>query len=115
MKKHILLIIAVVFYSLLYVATSYPGSCLEDCQKITDLDTTLRKNRDYVYGVTRCTVYAGSDTLCVYVKDTTGINWNLLADTTCILATSKGLLRQKVFILKSATYPPDTLARKTCL
>lgn len=113
--KSAILTMILIVYALLYMATSKEPICLEDCQKIGDLNSALRENREsYFRYASRCTYYGQSDTICVSVKDTLGINWNLFADTVCLLATQKGLLRQKIFILKIGIYPPDTLARKVC-
>lgn len=113
-KKLFLPLICIV-YALLYMATSVPDRCYEDCQKINELNEALRVNRSaYFYGSGRCTYSGQSDTLCVSVKDTLGINWNLFADTVCSIATQKGLLRQKIFIIAGGAFPPDTLARKEC-
>lgn len=110
----IILSICIIFYALLYIGTRKDPKCEEECQKLSALYTSLTLNRNYVYGVYRCTYRLVSDSLCVYVKDTTGINWNLFADTVCIIATSSGLPRQKIFILNNMVFPPDTLARKDC-
>ena len=112
--KSAILPLILIGYALLYIATK-KNTCFEDCQKINELNQALLQNRQsYFYGAGRCTYRGQSDTLCVSVKDTLGINWNLFADTVCLLATQKGLLRQKIFILKTGIYPPDTLARKVC-
>jgi hypothetical protein len=115
--KFFFLSFILITYALLYMATTVPGSynCDTDCEMMIAVDTILRKNRDYVYYANRCNQPVASDSICVLVKDTTGIDWNLLADTVCQIATSKGLLRQKVFILKTtSTGFPDTVARKQC-
>jgi hypothetical protein len=114
-RKPVILSLILIAYALLYIATKPNFPCEGDCAKVQAVDSTIRKGREsYVLGTVRCSWGYVSDTLCVYVKDTSGVNWNLLADTTCIIATQSGLLQQKVFILKSNTYPPDTLARKIC-
>lgn len=114
MGKYIAFILVLLFFSLLYTATSFPFSCEDDCAKVYAVDTTMSRNRDYVYWVGRCSGNRQSDSLCVYVKDTTGINWDLLADTVCMVSTQNGLPRQKVFIIKNNVFPPDTVARKIC-
>jgi hypothetical protein len=103
-------------YSLLYMATSYEKECIGECDKLLHLHETLSSNREhYFYGVHRCTYpQQSSDTLCVYVKDTLGIDWNLFADTVCQAATNNGLPGQSIFILNQSIFPPDTLARKVC-
>ena len=108
-------IVILLFYMCLYMATKYVPECYEDCEKRRQIDASLSVGRNYFYGTYRCTNTAVSDTLCVYVKDTTGINWNLFADTVCSVATSYGLIRQKVFIIKQGSiFPLDTVARKQC-
>ena len=79
------------------------------------VDSLLRANRDYVYYASWCNPPVHSDSICVWVKDTSGIDWNLLADTVCQVATLKGLLQKKIFILKSnSTGFPDTVVQKQC-
>ncbi len=112
--KRLILPAVLVIYAALYVATSYPAQCSEDCMKINQLDTTLAGKFTYYYGAYRCTYFANTDTLCIYVKDSTGINWNNFADTVCIYANSVGLYNQKLFVLRYNVFPPDTLARKNC-
>ena len=103
--KSLILPLILIGYALLYMATKVASPCLEDCQKISELNQALLQNRQsYCYGAGRCTYRGQSDTLCVSVKDTLGINWNLFADTVCLLATQKGLVRQKIFILKLRYY-----------
>ena len=102
-------------YALLYTATSKQVPCDDDCEKTGRVFQQLSTNRTYVYGVYRCTQPRPSDTLCVLVRDTSGINWNMFADTACKIATQQGLLQQKIFILKNGTNPYDTLAKKLCL
>lgn len=117
MKKHkfFLLFIIVCIYSLLFIATKRDIPCEGDCELVSNFGNAIRLGREsYVYGAYRCSRNYISDTLCVYVKDTTGINWNLLSDTACIIATQKGLLQQKIFIIKNSVFPPDTVARKQC-
>jgi hypothetical protein len=114
LTKSLILLVVIGFYSLLYIATTPPERCFEDCQKLSKLNDLLRKDRNYLYGVHRCTSRYSLDTLCINVKDTTGVNWNLLADTVCLYAKSVGLSQQMVLVLNNAIYPPDTLARKKC-
>ena len=114
LTKRLILFTVVAFYALLYVATKPAERCFDDCQKLNDLDELLMKDRSYVYGVSRCLPVYTDTLLCVGVKDTIGINWDLLADTICLYANSVGLSRQTILILNHQVYPPDTLARKKC-
>ncbi len=109
-----LFLLIVAAYSFLYLATSYHVPCEGDCEKVSVVHQKIRNNREsYVYSVNRCSRNLVSDTLCVYVKDTVGIDWNFLADSTCYFATQAGLPRQKIFILKSG-FPTDTLVIRQC-
>lgn len=112
--KLLILSLILIIYASLYIATSKDVPCEGDCEKLSQITYALSNSRTYVFGVYRCTQPRISDSLCVYVKDTLGINWNLFADTVCIIATQHGLLQQKIFVLKTGTSPPDTLARKIC-
>jgi len=115
LTKGLILFGVVLFYAFLYIGTTYPVRCEEDCQKISRLDTTLRGKYDYVHWASRCTNSPTSDTLCIWVKDTTGINWNAFADTICLYSNSVGLYQQKLFLIKSNIAAlPDTVARKQC-
>lgn len=117
MKKiKLLLLLAIcVFYSFLFIATKPNVPCDDDCEKINAVDSRLRTTREgYIFAVGRCSYKRISDSLCVYVRDTTGINWNLLADTVCMIATENGLPPQKVLIMKVGTSPLDTLVKKQC-
>lgn len=114
--KFLILSLILMGYALLYMATS-KETCFEECEKIYKLNESLKLNRPYVLGASRCVyTYRTVDSLCVQVKDTIGINWNLLADTVCMIAAQKGLLNQKVLILvyRNATFTYDTLAYKQC-
>ena len=111
--RSLILFTVVAFYALLYWATSV-NKCNEDCQKQIELSALLAKNRTYVYGAWRCSLSYNSDTLCVTLKDTVGVNWALLADTACLYANSVGLYHQKIFLIKNGVFPPDTVARKQC-
>ncbi|MCX6316160.1 MAG: hypothetical protein NTW29_02640 [Bacteroidetes bacterium] len=112
--KHFLLVLILFVYAGLYIATSTPDKCDNDCERTNQTFMNLRLNRPYVSTLYRCTNRQGSDTLCVFVSDTTGIDWNLFADTACMVASQNGLPRQKIFIIKSGATPPDTLAKKVC-
>jgi len=113
--KNLLFVVILLSYSLLYIATSYQVPCEEDCEKMDNFNTAIRNGRDgYVLWSYRCGPNPNTDTICVFVKDTLGVNWNLLADTACIIATQKGLLQQKILIIKNFSSPVDTLARKSC-
>ena len=115
LTKSLILLVVVVFYSLLYIATKPGMPCDEACQKLYRLDTTLIGKFNYFYGVDRCTGSWSSDTLCVRVKDTSGIDWNRFADTVCSFANSVGLYQQKIFLIRNRiASPPDTVARKQC-
>jgi hypothetical protein len=113
-RSGLLLLTILAFYAVLHMATSYQPRCEDDCQKIQNIYTHINANHPYVWNLRRCTFQPVSDTLCVYVKDTTGINWNLLADSTCYFANQEGLPRQKVFVIRQTQFPPDTLARVQC-
>jgi len=111
--KVLLLPLILISYALLYIATTKVFICNEDCNNVMRVDTTLTRRYNYVWNVARCGANVVTDTLCIYVKDTAGINWDLFADTTCQVATQVGLSRQKIFIIK-ATTPFDTLVKKQC-
>jgi hypothetical protein len=112
--KWLILPLILIVYAFLYIATTKNVECEGDCDKVYQTGKSLSNSRTYVLSTYRCTLPGVSDTLCIYVKDTIGINWNLFADTVCIIATQQGLIRQKIFVLKNGTSPPDTLARKVC-
>jgi len=117
MKKIKLLILPflLLLFSILFMATSKQPICDRDCSAVINVGTALRNGRiSYVEGVFRCGYSLVSDTLCVFVKDTTGIDWNSLADTTCMIAAQNGLSGQKIFIVKNFSFPSDTVARKIC-
>ena len=108
-KKWLIFIVVVAFYSALAIATDKFPQCSDVCMKSYGVDTLLRK-RSYVFYTMRT-----SDTsFCVFVKDTTGINWNLLSDTTCLIMNSRGLNHFHVFIVNNTINPWDTLANKKC-
>lgn len=109
----VILVLIICLYAFMYTDTK-TYSCSDDCQKIYALDTTLMHDRDYIFGVYRCSRNSISDTICIIVKDTTGVNWDLFADTVCAMATQKGLNQQKLFIIKNGSFPLDTLVKKQC-
>jgi hypothetical protein len=114
-KNWVLLPVILLGYTLLFMATKIAEPCDDDCQKVRAVDDALRTNREgYIYATGRCSYNRVSDSLCVMVRDTTGIDWNLLADTACIIATQKGLPHQQIFVVKIGTSPMDTLAKKRC-
>lgn len=113
-KNKLLLPVILLGYAFLYIATSYSTPCVDDCEKTSKTYQALSATRNYVFGVVRCTNQAATDTLCIYVKDTSGINWGLFADTACMVATQQGLLRQKIFVIKTGTMAPDTVATRNC-
>lgn len=115
MRKNKLLLFSVLLgYAFLYIATSYHVPCEDDCEKTSNTYQALATNRPYVITVRRCTYQAVSDTLCVFVRDTTGINWSLFADTACMTATQYGLPRQKILVVNIEVSPYDTVATKIC-
>jgi hypothetical protein len=114
LKTSLILSLTLLFYSIIYLATSKVVPCEGDCAKIYGFDTTLRNKYNYYLGAYRCARTYSTDTLCIYVKDTIGINWDLFSDTVCIYARGLGLSSQNLFILNNGVLPPDTLARKKC-
>jgi hypothetical protein len=112
--KKLIFPLIIISYSLLYLATTKVVPCDGDCAKIFRVDTMLTKNRDYIWYVGRCiSGRPANDTICVLVKDTAGIDWNLLADTACQITSLVGLPGQKIIIMKSGAIP-DTVAKKQC-
>jgi hypothetical protein len=117
MKKknsRFLLIVIICCYSLFYIATSVPDKDCVPCNQIYALETELRDGRPYVLAVNSCNRQSTLDTLCIIVSDTTGINWNALADTACITSSLQNLPVKAFYVLKVGTVPRDTLARVTC-
>lgn len=116
MKKYsrFILFFILLGYALLHIATKYNYPCEDDCARVNEFSNELSSSRDYVYGAYRCSRVAVSDTLCVYVKDTIGINWSLLADTACNIATQKGLQRQKLFFINNVNSIRDTILVRQC-
>jgi len=117
MKKYryFLLTVIIVFFTLFFFATKKYVPCEGDCEKMSNFNQAIRNGRDsYVVWAIRCGPNPVSDTICIFVKDISGINWGLLADTACTIATQYGLNQQKIFILKNFSSPVDTLAKKQC-
>lgn len=112
----ILLFLICGVYYVTFIATKPAPVCDSDCEKVNATGAQLYLHREgYVQGVYRCTYQRVSDTLCVIVKDTTGINWDRLADTACMTAAANGLRQQFVLILTNRRgVPLDTLARLRC-
>jgi hypothetical protein len=98
------------------MATSIEEPCEGDCEKVQNFYTAIKNKRPYVLSVYRCSYQSLSDSLCVYVRDSNGVDWNLLADTACQIATQNGLPQQKIFILQADTSTTliDTVVRKQC-
>lgn len=109
-----MLALVVLSYTFMYTQSETP--CNDDCNRVNSFNIALQKNRSYVSYALRCSQNPVSDTLCLWVQDTTGVNWNLFADTACLLATQNGLYRQKLFIITYDTTRQtlDTLVRKQC-
>jgi hypothetical protein len=113
--KGLLLPVIVISYALLYLATTKVVPCDTYCEKLFRIDTTLTKNRNYIWYIGTCVSgKPTNDTLCVMVSDTIGIDWNRLADTTCQIASQVGLPGQQIIIMRTGVSPPDTLAKKQC-
>jgi hypothetical protein len=105
----------IITFSLFFVATKQVAPCDGDCEKMNNFNLAIRNGREnFVMWAYRCSFKPVSDTICVMVRDTSGINWVLFADTACTIATQYGLSQQKIFILKNSNFPPDTLAKKQC-
>lgn len=115
MKKIRLLLFPVILlvFSCLYVATSRPFPCNVDCERFGTFDSAVYSRHSYVRHVyNQSQAY---DTLFVAV-DTTGLasmNWNLVADSLCVLANNAGLMGR---VMKVQTYfvPRFNLAQTTC-
>jgi hypothetical protein len=113
--KQVICFFAVLFfYSMLYLATSKQPICEGDCELVRDLTVKITANHSSVIDyVSRCSINRVSDSVCVYVKDIAGVNWAMIADSTCYFANQVGLPPQKVFVIKEGI-PNDTLARLNC-
>ncbi len=113
--KFLVLPLLLFSFAFLFMATKRVLPCEGDCVIVQDVYQALRNGREsYVNYVYRCGYNLVSDTLCIFVKDTTGINWYSLADTACFEASQRGLNRQKIFVIKDLSSPADTLARLIC-
>lgn len=111
--KFIALGIIMLVYAFMQMATK-KDLCDPDCQTLRSIYEDLGKTYPAVNFVQRCSLYAGSDSICVYVNASVTNDWNQVAERTCILATANGLPRQKVYILSSNSTTSDTLARLQC-
>lgn len=101
-------------YAFLYIATSKRLDCDGDCAKIAGLQNKLLPNRPYIVTVNRQDPYnSANNRIYVFVRDTTGIDWNRVADTTCLYCHELGLTAQQIFVLRAAN-TNDTLSRLNC-
>ena len=107
--KWVILSVATVFYALLYLATTKDVPVSDFCSKSVIAGSML-SGRSYVYVSGCCTDTA----LCVHVKDTTGIDWNLLADTACTYLHNEGLDHYRVFVIRHRSTGNDTVVNKKC-
>jgi hypothetical protein len=95
------------FYSLLYVATTKEYPCDGVCKKIEDVSSSLHNNRTYVLGAYQCR----DSVLCVMVRDSIPQNWDALADTACLFLRSQSLIHYRTVVVNQRQ---DTLAKKIC-
>jgi len=107
MRFKIGLFIILLFYSLLYVATTKEYPCDGICKKMSDVSTSLRNNRLYVLGAYQC----GDSTLCVMVRDSIQQNWSSLADTACMYLRFQSLVNYRTIVVNQRQ---DTLVKKLC-
>ncbi|MCX6316159.1 MAG: hypothetical protein NTW29_02635 [Bacteroidetes bacterium] len=117
MKRYRFLLLAFILfvYAFSFIATKRVELCTGDCEKVAIFRNGFYPTREsYILGIGRCSDNRISDTLCITVRDTSGIDWNVVADSACIYATRAGLPAQKIFIFRTGTNPPDTLAKKQC-
>ena len=113
-KTSILLPLILLGYAFLYIATSKRLDCDGDCEKMVGLQNRLLNNRPYVVAVNRLEPYNNANNkIYVFVRDTTGIDWNRLADTTCLYSHEVGFAGQQIFVLRAAN-TNDTLSRLNC-
>ncbi len=97
----------ILFYAFIYLATSKVVPVSEFCAKANTAGGLIK--RSYVYGAGCC----GDTAFCINVKDTIGVDWDLLADTACIYLHTQGLDHYRVFIIRN-TATSDTLINKKC-
>jgi hypothetical protein len=103
-----LLPVVLLVYAALYMATSKPHRCDEECQNLTRLENQVTGNRPYVRGI-----YMNSQTdIHVLVDETVAINWNLFADTVCSIARGVSFRNKNVYVFNQIRN--DTLGRKSC-
>jgi hypothetical protein len=114
MKNKIWLIIILCFYSILYVATTKQYACDQDCENLGAFNQEFKSTRNYVDMAYRCSRTGNRDTLCVFFRDTTGVNWSLLGDTACTLATQHGLSQQRLLFIVLRASGRDTVLKKIC-
>ena len=101
--------VILLFYGLLYIATSKEHPCGDVCEQITLVEASLKKDRPFVYYVFQCR----DSNLCVAVRDTIPYSWNLLADTACIYLKTQSLFNYKVNVIKMNLV--DTIGKQQCL
>jgi hypothetical protein len=114
-SRWLLLALVIASYTFMYTQSDR-YACDDDCKKVESLNNALVSGRTYIYSIGRCGVSRVSDTLCLLVKDTAAMDWNLLADTACLMATQNSLYHQKLFIITydTVTQRLDTLLKKQC-
>lgn len=113
-KANLFFFLIISFYGLLYIATSVNKPCDGDCEKIRNLSNFFLKDSNYIYPPWPCGIITSYDTLCVNIKDTTARDWNLLADSICVIATQDGLPKRQIFIINNFNNVPDTIVKKSC-
>ena len=106
--RWVILTTIVVFYAFIYLATSKQVPLSDFCEKASNTASMFQQS--YVVGSNCC-----SDTsFCVTVKDTTGVDWNALADTACLYLRTQGLTNCRVYVLQYTSIGIDTLANNKC-
>ena len=114
-KKIWFLPLILAFYAILYIATQYEKYCDPECEAMGEFNTSITNNRNYVEFASRCIYNKGRDSICILVRDTTGVDWNRFADTSCMIANQVGLSQQTVIIIRfNTTGARDTVAVKVC-
>ncbi len=113
-KYNLLFVAIVVCYGLLYMATSVPDKECIPCNQLSALYQKLSVNKTYITQVNSCSLQNTVDTVCISVKDTTGVNWTALADTACLYSKQQNMPTKAVYILKDNVFPRDTLAAVIC-